>query len=140
MAGRYVSDVIKEEVPRMRGQRYTLDRIASELGISRRTVSRILNPEKTTQRKEWRRANVIHTTMEGRGGWHRVRKRPNPIPGQCELCKERPLKLQYHHWDDNHPQRGLWVCPTCHYFVEGVDSGLTSSHLEEYLRLKNIIT
>ena len=50
-----------------------------------------------------------------------VRKRP--FNGICELCgleiKSRP---HWHHWDDKHPEQGMWVHNSrCHRLCEAVD-------------------
>ena len=109
-------------------------KIATELGISRKTVHRRLYPEETMARTKWRRENVIHTTINGKNGWHRVVKRPQPPT--CELCDKLCEKLHWHHWDPEHPEKGIWSCPTCHYFMEAVDAGLTEEHVYKYYRLK----
>lgn len=139
MSGRTIpADVTSERASSLCKQGKTRVTIALELGISRRTVSRLLDPEGTKRRKEWRRINVIHTTLNGKNGWHRVKKRP--LPDSCELCnKISSPKLQWHHWDDNHPELGIWVCSSCHYFTEGLEAGLTMVHVEKYLKLKSDI-
>jgi len=65
-----------------------------------------------------------------------LNKRPYPEDNCCEVCdKFFPKNLKYHHWDDNNPSIGIWVCGQCHNFVELVDKNL----VEKYLKLKNEI-
>ena len=135
MSGRNITDEVKDKVPVLRSQGYTLDKVARELGVSRRTVSRVLNPLKSDERKKWRRENVIHTTINGKGGWHRVKKRP--LPENCELCDKPGDKLMWHHWDPEKPELGIWVHPSCHYFVEAIEKGLGVEHVIKYLDFKH---
>lgn len=55
----------------------------------------------------------------------------------CELC-EKPRKdwLHYHHWDDDAPEYGLWLCPSCHKFAEVVESFGDQDVRAKYLVLK----
>lgn len=57
-----------------------------------------------------------------------VEKRPRP--NNCEICKKVPQRLDYHHWDDTHPEVGLWLCKMCHDMAEQVDKGLDSIYRE----------
>lgn len=60
-----------------------------------------------------------------------------PYTGYCELCgKKQDKRLCYHHWDDNKPDMGIWMCNPCHWFVEGIERGL---QLRKYLDLKEKI-
>ncbi len=56
-----------------------------------------------------------------------VEKRPRP--DNCEVCGCTPKRLDYHHWDDNHPELGIWVCKTCHDMCEGIEKGLDKRYL-----------
>lgn len=51
-------------------------------------------------------------------------KRRFPSNGACELCGRKKKRLNYHHWDDNCPAKGLWLCSWCHQAAEVLDSGL----------------
>jgi len=60
-----------------------------------------------------------------------------PYAGYCELCgKKQDMRLAYHHWNDNKPAMGIWMCNPCHWFVEGIERGL---QLKKYLDLKEKI-
>lgn len=80
--------------------------------------------------KRWVRQNRICTNNKVIS---LVRKRLHP--GKCELCGANydKIKLDYHHWDDETPELGIWVCYKCHRFVEGIEYGLSS---EKYMDLK----
>jgi hypothetical protein len=46
-----------------------------------------------------------------------VRKRP--FQGFCELCgKPVESNPRWHHWDDEHPEKGLWLDIFCHGAAE----------------------
>lgn len=52
-----------------------------------------------------------------RGKSTKVNKRP--YSETCELCGgTNKRRLDYHHWDDDNPSNGLWLCRRCHFFVE----------------------
>ena len=88
-------------------------------------------PEVYKREQEIRRNNYL--TMRGRQ--IRVQKRPrtNDI---CEVCGRTGVKrMSYHHWDDAHPEQGIWVCFPCHKMAECIDAGLG----ETYLLLKQSI-
>jgi hypothetical protein len=72
-------------------------------------------------------------SYSGRRYW--LRKRP--WTGFCELCgKKADKNLHYHHWDEKHKEKGIWVCGRCHRWCHGYD------HLElldKYLQLKKEI-
>lgn len=59
--------------------------------------------------------------------------------GYCELCGKENVRLAYHHWDDKHPEKGLWVCMIpCHQICEQVDKG--QLHLaQRYLKFKRTL-
>ena len=114
-------------------------KISSELGISRVTVGQYLNPDVRNNRRkrarDYRRHNRLSTTVDGKHQVIKVKKRPRPET--CELCNELPTKMEWHHWNDNHPEIGMWLCSRCHRFAEGVDRGLS---LDLYLELKRKFT
>ena len=58
-----------------------------------------------------------------------------PLDKCCTICGYAPRRLLYHHWDDIHPERGLWICRICHQIAEGVDKG----NDEKYKSLKDKI-
>jgi hypothetical protein len=78
-----------------------------------------------------------------------IRKRP--YTNHCEVCG-RPLGVgegsrdlslisknrgNYHHWNDEHPEKGIWVCQWCHWGIEAIDHGF--NHRDKYLNLKEAI-
>ncbi len=60
----------------------------------------------------------------------RVNKRPRPTDMVCEICHRVSGKLDWHHWEDEHPERGLWLCSPCHRIAEGADMGLVETYRE----------
>ena len=66
--------------------------------------------------------------------------------GYCEMCgksseytdeyKGKGFRLNYHHWDDNNPSKGIWVCALCHYFVEALERRLSP---QRYYDLKKMV-
>lgn len=48
----------------------------------------------------------------------------------CRLCGTEARKLVYHHWDDTHPEHGIWVCRPCHRTCEDVERGIVDTYLE----------
>ena len=82
-------------------------------------------PEVRAREQELRRSNYL--SINGRQV--RVQKRPrtNDI---CEVCGRTEVKkMGYHHWDDEHPEQGVWVCFPCHKMAECMDAGLGGAYL-----------
>lgn len=42
-------------------------------------------------------------------------------PVRCEICDRNAKQLDYHHWDDSKPSKGLWLCRRCHTAVEALE-------------------
>ena len=80
--------------------------------------------------REWNRKFALAV----QGKHQKVNKRPRPE--SCELCKWGHKILHYHHWDDNNPELGLWLCGRCHTIVGGWEKNI----IAEYLKLKEQIT
>ena len=55
-------------------------------------------------------------------------ERKRHYTGECEVCgkvQDIESKLfDYHHWDDDMPAMGMYLCARCHKVAEGVESGL----------------
>jgi len=71
--------------------------------------------DRYSKQKKYYQANYVHTST----GHIRVAKRPKPYG--CELCGKNVKKLNYHHFKDLEPILGIWLCQSCHSFVENVD-------------------
>jgi len=70
-----------------------------------------------------RRRSLV--TKDGKRIYLKHDKRPYPNDSKCELCGKKCKFLAYHHWDDETPWIGLWVCQSpCHAICEAVDSGI----------------
>ena len=99
------------------------------------------NPELRRQfnlkQKEWQRKyrdTYIRTTNKT---FRNVNKRPYPMNECCEVCQKLNKKLRYHHWDDNNPHWGIWVCFYCHLLIEAIEKH--SIFLDKYLKFKKKI-
>ncbi|MBA7586542.1 hypothetical protein ES708_28544 [subsurface metagenome] len=79
------------------------------------------------RRRLYARQHTLRTTDRC---WYGLFKRPRPRC--CEVCNQERKRLSYHHWDDDHPDIGLWLCGWCHAMAEVVDKG----YHDIYLRLK----
>ncbi len=64
-------------------------------------------------------------------GYVAVNKRAKPINMGCEVCHKPANRLDYHHWNDDYPCLGLWLCVQCHIMAEKVDKGLHIIYLRE---------
>lgn len=89
------------------------------------------DPEKRQQRKDYSREYSRRYMLPVSGKRIRVQKRGRPDDNCCELCGvKREFYLQYHHWDDEHPEKGIWVCGLCHNAVERYEKGILGNYLE----------
>ena len=86
-----------------------------------------INEKTRDYKKDYRRKHIVMVN----GKSIRVDKRPRP-DDICELCDRVVVFLHYHHWDDDNPHRGIWVCHSCHKSCEFIEKGLHT----EYLRLR----
>lgn len=66
----------------------------------------------------------------------RLKYPKRPYPEQCELCGRQMKRLEYHHWMDDAPWVGLWLCHWCHNFVEAIENGLLGEQIKKYEMLK----
>ena len=84
------------------------------------------------------RARTRHTQLgNDRRTWLGLSKRPY-TNGICELCQGKVDRMHYHHWDDENPSLGLWLCPDCHRHAEGFDWALDRPDvLTRYADLKD---
>lgn len=91
---------------------------------------RLTHREERIEHDKQRRAQIIVTidTYGNRIVLQAPNKRTKPT--MCELCGRITKSLVYHHWDDNNPSMGLWLCPHCHIFAELFEKGFASRYLE----------
>ncbi len=63
--------------------------------------------------------------------------------GYCEICNRHvneityPRKINYHHWDDDKPEWGIWVCGVCHTVVEGIERKIHLKYLDFKDKIEN---
>lgn len=82
------------------------------------------------------RLSTMHGTVYG------LHKRPYPNDNKCEICnrvmvidKPHGRHLNYHHWDHDNLNKGMWICNRCHRVAEGIERGYHTIYIE----LKNRI-
>ena len=83
--------------------------------------------------KEYRRKHIVY--VNGKAVLVNKRSRPEV----CELCEKQRKRLDYHHWDDNNPSKGVWVCNLCHIIVEALDKNTLFKIISKYKRLYTVI-
>ena len=91
------------------------------------------------RREEITAYHRIHSLGTNGKVYHGLNKRPYPY--HCEICGTEHVRLNYHHWDDNNMNLGIWVCQSqfCHGLLELDDRGLIFERLEIYHRLRELI-
>lgn len=104
--------------------------------ILKRNKAYSLRPEVKMRQKEYMRIHVLGTTGKYYTG---LNKRPYPQYIRCELCGNISKKLDYHHWDDNNPNLGIWVCYKCHSVCEAIEHQQFTSISEKYKEMKKTI-
>lgn len=103
------------------------------------------NPE---DKREWNRLENRRRVLTG---YYRDWKRDNEVGGKrvynkrrytgyCEVCgrifaDNKKGQFAYHHWDDERPDYGLYLCCTCHAMAEGIEKNLD----QVYLMLKALV-
>lgn len=108
-----------------------------------------ITEKERTYNREWYQRNkdrLREHRNEYMRGWHRRRtvllknksevlvgnKPVYPATGECTLCGGIH-RLYYHHWSDEHPEWGIWLCLLCHTLAEKTDKDLD----KKYRELKN---
>ncbi len=144
MSQQKISDTKIMAITKMNELGFTTTKISDLLKVSRLTVRDHLNPESYDIRREkstvYQRRTILGTgTCKANATVYKhLNKRPHP--GICELCDKDKRLLHYHHWDDDYPEIGLWVCVKCHKiagFYEG-DFDVLRLMLK-YVRLKAVL-
>ena len=80
--------------------------------------------------KDYARKYLIRTTVGGKPFCIRANKRLRPADERCELCGNKPKRLHYHHWDDEKPSLGVWVCFGCHMAVEKFEHDIINRYID----------
>lgn len=119
----------------LRQRNVSFRRIGKALGVSCTCVYQYTYPNRVNDSN---RVTQLSTVMNGElvvlTGLHK-----RPYTRTCELCGKKPKgKLSYHHWLEDFPSIGLWVCFKCHMFAESIDDGM--DQIEKYKTLKTSIT
>ena len=62
-----------------------------------------------------------------------------PKPFLCTLCCRRSY-LTYHHWQDDKPDIGLWICNRCHAAIHRmIRVGLLAPDIESQARVRSCL-
>ena len=120
----------------MRKAGLTYKEIGEAFGLSKQRIYQIETGKVTSgesakrAKKKWHRQNIL--MINGKSVRVRKRKRPNDT---CEICGRVVNRLDYHHWDNNRPELGIWVCRSCHRGCGFSDKGLHNKYIElrEYI-------
>ena len=141
-----LSNEEKDKAFKMNFSGLSISAIASEVEVSRTVICKLLKPDYAEYRKKYQtdRNKVYHMTHLRKFGNSVVAKRPKP--NSCEVCGrlhdvvENPNSiLQWHHWNDEHPELGMWLCFWCHMLAEAIENGLSSDHIIKYVAKKGEI-
>lgn len=99
---------------------------------------RLTHPE---YQKNYARKNLLGTSKLNNGKPLKCNKRSYPLDNACELCGKMGKQLAYHHWDNNYPELGIWLCTKpCHWLAESLDYTEFESLKIKYMNFKEIIT
>ena len=120
----------------LKGKGVTCREVAREVGCSHQVVTRYTKPgqiEKLHRERdldeEKRVRRLTQLNSSGKVFRH-ILKRPRP--DNCEICHKQRNRLEWHHWDDNKVELGMWLCIRCHSGAEFLEQG----RVNEYLKLK----
>lgn len=139
---RIISDTGSDTVARrkvcsvlMRQKGLSYKQIGDALGVTDVCIYGYINPGRRT---DTNRHTMLGTTIDGKSivltGLHK-----REYTRVCELCGKGPRKrLYYHHWLDDFPWIGMWLCFKCHMLAESIDE--KRDMLDKYLKLKAEIT
>jgi len=93
--------------------------------------------------RNWNRIRVLGTSKDGKFiRYSGLNKRKYPENKKCELCNEKINGLVYHHWDDENPNKGMWICNKCHWvitYLEMTSMNFIKNVLEKYMNMKKKI-
>ena len=114
----------KGTIKLLHGYGLTYSDIGDIFNITAGRVGQIVNHKSYLDyKKDYARKNIL--VINGKVTKVNKRSRPN----NCEVCGKAVKRLNYHHWDDEKPEYGIWVCLPCHHMVEGIDRGLHGKYL-----------
>ncbi len=135
MVRRKLTDAQRGFVPKLRTLGFSFRDIGYMFGVSDVTIYYCMYPEKkSTSMRKYSEHSATVTVVDGKKTIVRnLSKRPRP--DRCELCGDRPAK-SYHHWDEDDPSVGLWLCFRCHMAAEVMDDFPTLDFTRVYFGLK----
>ncbi len=135
MAKRKLTDAQRGFVPKLRVLGFSFRDIGYMFDVSDVTIYYIVYPEKkNASMRKYSEHSATGTMVEGKKTVVRnLTKRPRP--DKCEMCEDRPAKA-YHHWNDEDPSIGLWLCFRCHMAAEVMDDSPNLDLFTVYIDLK----
>ena len=93
----------------------TCQNIKSSHYIIPKEKSKLYREKNKVKIKDYHRQHWIKSIDEfGNHIMIRANKRLYPQNNVCEICNKIKTKLDYHHWDNEHPENGIWCCAGCH--------------------------
>jgi len=117
-----------EQVKTMKDEGLSIKEITEILGLSESRIRYLNDPLRKEKRKTYRnRYNRKHWISTPNG---RMRAEKRARPDTCELCSKAVARLDYHHWDNEQPHLGLWLCISCHIFAGRVDNDMVNKYLD----------
>jgi hypothetical protein len=104
-----------------------------------RSIARARLVELPTREKYVGSVSKTHAGLNRSSFWikgTRVQTWLRPRPTSCELCSREGVRLFHHHWNDDKPELGVFVCWECHKVCELVDELTLENISKKYLELK----
>jgi len=134
--GRYyrkVTEDLKTKILGLNSQGLSPESIAPRVGVGSNAVRRCLretkSPGVSKLKKRFYNRDKVFTSVDGVHRGYRVPGR-RLRPTSCELCKQDSKRVEWHHWDDNHLEHGMWLCLKCHTGAEFIEHGMDRLYLE----------
>ncbi len=81
-----------------------------------------------------RRRTSIIGTIDDDGNRIDIKCKKRLYTEICELCGKEMNCPSYHHWDNENPSNGMWVCQSCHMCVEKIENIPNIKELYENLK------
>ncbi len=129
----------KEEILKKRRDEYKLKdkKVLAEKAKKYRSEHieemRLRDKKRSKKRSEYSRDHMLGIHDEN-GNYKKIKCNKRLHTLTCEICGRKVEITAYHHWDDNKPECGLWLCSHCHITVERLEK--IPNIKEIYLNLK----
>ncbi len=135
MAKRKLTDAQRGFIPKLRALGLSFRDIGYMFDVSDVTIYYQVYPKKKNiSMRKYSEHNAIGTVIDSKKTIVRKLKK-RPRPDLCEVCEDRPAKA-YHHWNNEDPSIGLWLCFRCHMAAEVMDDLPNLDLFTVYIDLK----